>query len=120
MVELSPYPAVIVNGWWPVYSAETLAAWHERGETALLGGGFEIGGGGRYVSSQETQNVPPIKTVPGFWTADIMAKYALSERLAVQLNVNNVFDKYYYDQLHPFHVVPGEGRVALLTLNFQY
>jgi len=28
-------------------------------------------------------------------------------------------DKYYYDQLHFFHVVPGPGRTALLTLNFK-
>ncbi|HXS05863.1 MAG TPA: TonB-dependent siderophore receptor [Rhizomicrobium sp.] len=86
----------------------------------VLGSGFEIGGGGRYVSSQFTQNVPPVKTVPGFFAADVMAKYAFSERLSVQLNVNNIFDKYYYDQLHFFHVVPAEGRTALLTLNLNY
>lgn len=79
---------------------------------------FEIGGGGQYVSSRLAQNVPPIKKVPGYWTFDLMAKYDLSERTSLQLNVNNIFDKYYYDQLHPFHVVPGQGRVALLSLNF--
>ena len=47
-----------------------------------------------------------------------MAKYDISEKLSLQLNVNNLFDKYYYDQLHFFHVVPGAGRTALLTLNF--
>ena len=94
----------------------TVTAW----TTYSLGDGFEIGGGGRYVSSQFTQNVPPVKTVPGFFTADAMAKYTLSERLSVQLNVNNIFDKYYYDQLHFFHVVPAEGRTALLTLNLNY
>jgi catecholate siderophore receptor len=88
--------------------------------TYVLGDGFEIGGGGRYVSKQYTQNVPPIKTVPSFWTADVMGKYALSEKLSLQLNVNNIFDKYYYDQLHFFHVVPGPGRTALLSLNFNY
>ena len=88
--------------------------------TYALGGGFEIGGGGRYVSSQFTQNVPPDKTVPGFFVADVMGKYDISERLSLQLNINNVFDKFYYDQLHFFHVVPGEGRTALLTLNFNY
>jgi len=49
-----------------------------------------------------------------------MGKYAISERLSLQLNINNVFDKFYYDQLHFFHVVPGEGRTALLALNFNY
>jgi catecholate siderophore receptor len=64
--------------------------------------------------------VPPIKRVPSYWTFDVMAKYDLSERTSLQLNVNNIFDKYYYDQLHPFHVVPGQGRVALLSLNFSF
>ena len=58
--------------------------------------------------SQYTQNVPPIKTVPGFWTFDAMAKYALT-RTSQSGHVNNMFDKYYYDQLHFFHVVPGEA-----------
>jgi catecholate siderophore receptor len=79
---------------------------------------FEIGGGGQFASSRLAQNVPPIKKVPGYWTFDLMAKYDLSERTNLQLNVNNIFDKYFYDQLHPFHVVPGPGRVALLSLNF--
>ncbi len=91
----------------------TITGW----TTYNLGDGFEIGGGGRYVSSQFTQNVPPVKTVPSFFAADAMAKYSVSERLSVQLNVNNIFDKYYYDQLHFFHVVPAEGRTALLTVN---
>ncbi len=91
----------------------TLTGW----TTYSLGRDWEIGGGGRYVSSQVTQNVPPTRTVPGFFTADIMARYTLSQRLSFQLNVNNVFDKYYYDQLHFFHVVPAEGRTALLSVN---
>jgi len=94
----------------------TVTAW----TTYNLGGGWEIGGGGRYASSQFTQNAPPVKTVPGFFTADAMAKYTFSQKLSVQLNVNNVFDKYYYDQLHFFHVVPAEGRTALLSVNLNY
>ena len=81
---------------------------------------FELGAGGQFVSSRLAQNVPPIKMVPGYWTFDAMAKYDLTEKMSLQLNANNIFDKYYYDQLHPFHVVPGQGRVALLTLNFKY
>jgi catecholate siderophore receptor len=80
---------------------------------------FELGGGLNYQSSRLAQNVPPIKKVPGYWTVDLMAKYFFSDRWSLQLNVNNVFDKYYYQQLHPFHVVPGAGRTVLLTLNFQ-
>jgi len=81
---------------------------------------FEIGGGGRFVSSQYTQNVPPIKTVSGFWTFDAMAKYAFTPNIALQLNGNNLTNRYYYDQLHFFHVVPGPGRTALLTLSVRF
>jgi catecholate siderophore receptor len=80
---------------------------------------FEIGGGLNYQSSRYAQNVPPVKTVPGYFTADLMAKYFFSDRWSLQLNVNNVFDKFYYQQIHPFHVVPGAGRTVLLTLSFQ-
>jgi catecholate siderophore receptor len=85
-----------------------------------LGGGFEIGGGGQYVSSRLAQNVAPLRAVPGYWTFDAMAKYDISEKMSLQLNVTNLFDEYYYDALHNFHVVPGAGRTALLTLNFRY
>jgi catecholate siderophore receptor len=81
---------------------------------------LEVGGGSRFVSSQYTQNVPPVKTVPGFWTFDAMAKHAFTPNIAAQLNVNNFTNRYYYDQLHFFHVVPGEGRTALLSLNVRY
>ena len=85
-----------------------------------LGGGFEVGGGGQYVSSRLAKNTAPILKAPGYWTFDAMVKYDLSAKMSLQLNVSNIFDKYYYDQLHPFHVVPGPGRTALLSLNFTY
>jgi catecholate siderophore receptor len=85
-----------------------------------IGDRFEVGAGARGIASQYTQNAPPIKTVPGFWTFDAMAKWAITPRLAAQVNVNNLLDKYYYDQLHFFHVVPGPGRTALVSLTARY
>ena len=85
-----------------------------------IGGGFSLGGGVRFSGSVQSQNVPPIKTVPGYWVVDAIAKYAFSPRMSLQLNVNNLFDTYYFDQVHFFHVVPAEARVALLTLNVRY
>lgn len=85
-----------------------------------VGDRFELGGGSRFVSSQYTQNVPPVRTVPQFWTFDAMARYALTPQLAAQVNVNNLSNRYYYDQLHFFHVVPGAGRTALFSLNARF
>ena len=81
---------------------------------------LEFGVGGTHISSRYATNTAPIKIVPGYWTFDAMAKYDFTERMSLQLNVNNIFDEYYYDAVHNFHVVPGAGRTALLTLNFNF
>ena len=49
-----------------------------------------------------------------------MAKYSLNEHIDLQLNVSNIFNTFYYDQVHPSHMVPGAGRTALLTVDFKY
>ena len=82
--------------------------------------GVEIGGGVNYVGRRIAQNTPPIETAPGYVTFDAMAKYALTRQIELQVNVYNITDRYYYDQLHPFHIVPGAGRSALFSLNYKY
>ena len=85
-----------------------------------LGGRFEVGAGTQHASARYAQNTAPLRAVPGYWTFDAMARGALSERLSLQLNVINVLDALYYDQIHPWHVVPGVGRTALLTVAASY
>lgn len=82
--------------------------------------GLVIGGGPHYLGSRVAQNTAPIESAPGYWTFDLMAKYPLTPNLAVQLNVYNLTNTYYFDQLHPHFVIPGAGRSALLTLEFNY
>ena len=84
------------------------------------GGPFKVGMGGLYVSKRLAQNTAPVKTAPAYFVFDLLALYDISERMSVQLNVNNLFGEYYYEGLHPFHIVPGPGRTALVTLNFRY
>jgi catecholate siderophore receptor len=38
----------------------------------------------------------------------------------VQLNVYNLTDEYYFDQVHPAHIVPGAGRSALFSTSFKF
>ena len=45
-----------------------------------------------------------------------MVQWQASQHVRLQINVKNLTDKYYYDQLHGFHVIPGEGRTALFTV----
>lgn len=82
--------------------------------------GMEVGGGLNYVSRRIGQNTPPIETAPGYVTFDAMVKDQLTEQIGLQVNIYNITDKYYYDQLHPFHIVPGAGRSALFSATFRY
>ena len=44
----------------------------------------------------------------------------MSDALGIQLNVTNLSNKYYYDGVHPGHVVPGPGRAGYLIMNYRY
>jgi len=77
---------------------------------------LEVSVGALAVSSRLGQNTAArFESAPGYATFDAMARYELSPRIQLQLNINNLANRYYLEQLHPFHVIPGEGRVAQLT-----
>jgi catecholate siderophore receptor len=80
---------------------------------------FSLGGGVLHQSSRLGQNTnASLLRAPGYTLFDARARYAVTDQVAVQLNVLNIGDELYYDQLHPFHVVPGAGRSALLSIHF--
>jgi len=81
---------------------------------------IQVGAGGQHVGSRFATNTAPIKWVPDYWTFDAMAKYAWSEHLSFKVNVTNIGDKYYYDAIHPQHVIPGAGRTAMFAINLNY
>ncbi|HEY1506208.1 MAG TPA: TonB-dependent siderophore receptor [Stellaceae bacterium] len=100
---------------------------------------FEIGGGVNVVSTRYAASNPRLicpaagtctattpgvvaflTKVPAYATFSAMAKYYVNEHIDLQLNVSNLFNTFYYDQVHPSHMVPGVGRTALLTVDFKY
>ena len=63
------------------------------------------------------QNTPALYVVaPGYAVLDLSARYRVTRWLDVSVTANNLTDTLYYDQLHPFHVIPGAGRTALVSL----
>ncbi|MGH9141615.1 MAG: TonB-dependent siderophore receptor [Vicinamibacterales bacterium] len=101
----------------------SLSVW----SSVALGWRLEIGGGGQYIGRRTASSTAPLdattgllKALPGYWVANAMAKRTIGSRVDVQLNVLNVTNEYYFDQLHPGHIVPGPGRAALIGLNFRY
>ena len=49
-----------------------------------------------------------------------MGTYHLSDRTAIKLNLSNLTNKVYFDQLHPWHVIPGAAFTAVLAINVAY
>jgi catecholate siderophore receptor len=86
-----------------------------------------VGGGGQYVGLRTASTTVPndpttglLKALPGYWVANAMASRSFGARFDVQLNVTNLTNAFYFDQLHPGHIIPGPGRTALLGLSFKY
>ncbi len=61
--------------------------------------GLTVGGGVRAFSKTYYATTTSYKEQPAYAVVDLMAKYAFNDSTAMQLNVNNVFDKTYYSKL---------------------
>lgn len=88
---------------------------------------LDLGFGTNYVSSRTASSTVPldfttglIKAIPGYWVFNAMASHPITEHLSVQVNAYNLANRYYYDELHPGHIVLGPGRSALVGLNFKF
>ena len=101
----------------------TLSLW----STLELPRDWEVGGGVRYVGDRTASSTVPLdpvtgrlREVDGYWTLDAMVKYRWSQHLEFQVNVYNLTDNAFYDQVHPGHLVPGSGVSALFSANFKF
>ena len=86
-----------------------------------------VGGGADFVDSRTASSTVPldpvtglVKQVPGYWVFNAMVKRPLTERLELHANIYNLADNYYYDQIHPAHIVPGAARSALIGLDYKF
>jgi catecholate siderophore receptor len=90
-------------------------------------GGWEAGAGANFVGSRTASSTAPfdpvtglVKQVSGYWVFNAMAEHRLNEHVRLQGNVYNIANRYYYDQIHPAHIIPGAGRSALIGLKFNF
>ena len=99
---------------------------------------FVGGFGGNYVASRrasstaliavpQTAAVTPVVNVPtafksinGYWTFNAMLRRPITERLDFQANLLNLTNKFYIDQPHPNHLIPGEGFNAQFGFNMHF
>ncbi|HDS1699181.1 MULTISPECIES: TonB-dependent siderophore receptor [Pseudomonas] len=79
-----------------------------------------VGAGATFVDSRFGDEANSVE-VPSYWRYDAMATYRLTKNVDLQLNVQNLTDKRYFDQVfatHYAHVAPG--RTALMSANFHF
>lgn len=87
--------------------------------------GFEVGAGSNFVGARDANSTTltslvSLETAPEYWTFNAMAKYDVSERTSLQANLDNLTDRYYLDELHPGHVIPGAGTSVLFGVNLKF
>jgi catecholate siderophore receptor len=85
---------------------------------------FTVGGGVQYVGNRTVQTSPDpagfVQIVPGYWTVDLMARYRLTDGVALQANIKNLNNAYGYDGIDNNHVVPLAGRSVLFSITTQF
>ncbi|MFL6446798.1 MAG: TonB-dependent siderophore receptor [Bryobacteraceae bacterium] len=88
---------------------------------------FEGGIGANYVSSRNASSTVPldattglVKAAPSYWVFNAMLTHPLNEHVDLQLNGYNLANRFYYDQLHPAHIIPGPGRSLLVGFRFKF
>ncbi len=85
---------------------------------------IQIGGGVNYVSSRLASNTPDangfLHRAPDYYTVSAMAKMPVTDQVSLQVNAYNITNEYFYDAIHPSHVVPGGGPTVLFSTSFKF
>lgn len=82
--------------------------------------GLTVGGGVNYVSKVYA-NVNNTKYAPGYTRFDAMASYEVNKNVTLQLNVQNLTDKLYFDKVSsPHYAGVAAGRTAVVTASFAF
>ena len=86
---------------------------------------MQVGAGANAVSLRTGRTTPDastgqIESVPGYVTFDAMFKMPLTNKINLQLNLYNIADSYYFDTVHPAHIIPGAGRTLLVSTSFDF
>ncbi|MBB3103650.1 TonB-dependent siderophore receptor [Azomonas macrocytogenes] len=85
-----------------------------------------IGGGANYQGTTWMDVSNPVKgTVQNhqeaFWLVNLMSKYQITDKLSATLNINNLFDKFYYTNIGYYNTKAyGEPRNMMLTTRWDF
>ncbi len=78
-----------------------------------------FGGGPRFVGRRYSNNINT-RAVNSYWLIDGMMSFEANKHVALQLNMNNLADKFYFDRLSGGHAVPGAARVVTVSTRITF
>jgi catecholate siderophore receptor len=89
---------------------------------------WEVGLGANYLDKRVgdiVTSASPPAVVPSYVVWSAMTSYKINDKLKLQLNVINLFDTLYYDNVYytsqsENHVIPGAGRTVKLTMRASF
>jgi catecholate siderophore receptor len=82
---------------------------------------WRVGGGVTAVSQSKPANsVTSINRAPGYTKADALLEYRINQDNTVKLNIDNLFDKVYYNMLYRGFAAPGTERSVKVTLTSKF
>lgn len=89
--------------------------------TYRIGDKWRVGGGFTAVSQNKPANsVSSTNRAPGYVKADALVEYRINESNTLKLNIDNLFDKVYYNTLYRGFAAPGDERSVRVTLTSKF
>ncbi|ODU74515.1 MAG: TonB-dependent receptor [Rhodanobacter sp. 68-29] len=115
LVKAAPGDPASLGKRFPNTPEDSLSVWTTYAVTQRL-----TIGGGAFAMGKVYGNADNTKWVPGYTRYDAMAAYVVNPHLTLQLNVQNLTDKYYFNEAYTTHYVAvAPGRAAMLTADFR-
>jgi catecholate siderophore receptor len=78
------------------------------------------GGLGAQYVGERFANAINTRRAPGYWSFDAMASYDVTRQVTVRVNVYNLADNRFIDNIGGGHLVPGPSRSVVMTLDFRF
>src|SRR5690606_7211921 len=82
-------------------------------------GRFFFGGGPRFVGERFGNNTNT-RMVDSYMVVDGMMTFKINKNFDIRVNAHNIGDKYYIDRIGGGHILPGPGRVILVSTAFNF
>jgi catecholate siderophore receptor len=80
---------------------------------------WQVGAGVTYVS-ERAANTSNTNTLPSYVKADVTVAFFPWKNTEFRVNVLNISNERYFDQVYQAHTPPAPGRTILFTGNFRY